>query len=186
VKLVPYLTYILRHSLHPDLLVVALSTGCIATYQLNLRDDEVPHLCHLKGFQQFPQMSLVLSLAPNSRSSTMLATLSTGEVSAVDVGTERTSASLSWKAHEMEVWCSAWKTSDVVLTGGDDALLKVWDLRQDQETPQMVSKRSNLSTFLSTDCLVTMPAWFQSFRGQIILFSQVRTTTICDHSIIEI
>jgi WD40 repeat protein len=116
----------------------------------------------------------------------MLATLSTGEVSAVDVGTERTSASLSWKAHEMEVWCSAWKASDVVLTGGDDALLKVWDLRQAQETPQMISKRSNLSTFLSTDCLVTMAAWFQSFRGQIILFSQVRTTTICDHSIIEI
>ena len=134
-------THNIRHILRPKQLVVALSNGTIALYELSMEVTEAPQLRHVGDFQQYPNSALVLSLAMDSTSALTIATLSTGKVSVVEVGMEDATASLVWKAHNLEVWCGAWKTSDTILTGGDDALLKVWDLRQDHRTPQMVCKR---------------------------------------------
>jgi WD40 repeat protein len=130
-----------RHSLRPEQLVVALSNGCIAIYELILNDTKAPQLRHLGNIPLFPQSSLLLSIAMNSTSGAVLTTLSTGEASIVDVKFGSTGASSVWKAHDLEVWCSAWKNSDTVMTGADDALLKLWDLRGDNSSPQMVCNR---------------------------------------------
>lgn len=63
-----------------------------------------------------------------------LVTLSTGEASVMDIADGDMGTANTWKAHDLEVWCSAWRTNNVVLTGGDDALLKVWDLRDNTAT----------------------------------------------------
>jgi len=103
---------------------------------------QAPQLRHVGNFQHYPDSTLVLSLAMDPNSAFTIATLSTGEVSVIDdVEMGNATASRIWKAHDLEVWCSAWKNSDTILTGGDDALLKIWDLRQDHQTPQMVCKR---------------------------------------------
>jgi diphthine methyl ester acylhydrolase len=132
----------IRHILRPERLLVALANGTIALYELSLEEIEAPQLRHVGDFQQYPDSTLVLSLSMNSTSASTIATLSTGQVSVVDLRMENATTSRIWKAHNLEVWCSAWKTSDTILTGGDDALLKLWDLRQDYQTPQMVCKRS--------------------------------------------
>jgi WD40 repeat protein len=134
----------IRHIIRPEQLVVALSNGTITLYELSLEEIEAPQLRHVGDFQHYPDSALVLSLSMNPTTAFTIATLSTGQVSIVDVGMENATTSRVWRAHNLEVWCSAWKTSDTVLTGGDDALLKVWDLRQDHQTPQMVCKRSNI------------------------------------------
>jgi WD40 repeat protein len=117
-----------RHTLQPDKLLVALSTGSFALYTLDL-GGESPQLHHIETYEQFPNSTLVLSIAVEEKSAAVLATLSTGEVSILDVDTQRATSRQMWKAHDLEVWCSAWKTPNEILTGGDDALLRLWDLR---------------------------------------------------------
>ena len=130
-----------RHIARPEQLVVALSNGTIALYELILEAMQAPQLRHVGSFQHYPDSTLVLSLAMDSNSAFTVATLSTGDVSVIDVGIGNATTLQIWKAHDLEVWCSAWKNSDTILTGGDDALLKIWDLRQDRQTSQMVCKR---------------------------------------------
>lgn len=125
--------------MQPGLLLVALSNGCTATYKLVL-DTPDPHLQLVSNAQLFPETCLVLSLAPNLRSNETLATLSTGEVAVMTTRNDTMELKQTWKAHDLEVWCSSWKTENTVLTGGDDALLKIWDLRDDTTTQSMVSK----------------------------------------------
>lgn len=130
-----------RHIHRPEQLVVALSNGTIALYELSLEVMQAPQLRHVGNFQYYHDSTLVLSLAMDLNSAFTIATLSTGDVSVIDVGMGNATASQIWKAHGLEVWCSAWKNPDTILTGGDDALLKIWDLRLDNQTPQMVCKR---------------------------------------------
>jgi WD40 repeat protein len=129
----------LRHSRQPDCLLVALSNGCTASYKLVL-DTPDPKLHLVESAQLFPDTCLVLSLAPNTVSDDTLATLSTGETAVVNTENGTMETKHTWQAHDLEVWCSAWKTPNVVLTGGDDALLRIWDLRDTTATQTMVSK----------------------------------------------
>ncbi|KAJ1970353.1 Diphthamide biosynthesis, partial [Dimargaris verticillata] len=49
----------------------------------------------------------------------------------------------TWLGHDFEAWIGAfdyWNTS-VVYTGGDDAKLKCWDMRQGTSQPSLISKR---------------------------------------------
>jgi diphthine methyl ester acylhydrolase len=87
----------------------------------------------------FPETTLVLSLAPAPEGGKILSTLSSGEVAVVGMGTAKDST-LLWNAHDLEVWCGAWKSAQTVLTGGDDAVLKVWDLREHLPLPSAVSR----------------------------------------------
>ena len=105
----------MRHPLDPAHLLVALSTGSMASYVLNL-DGQNPQLHLLRTYRQFDSSTLVLSLAMEKTYGGMVATLSTGEVAVINVEKENANTQQSWKAHDMEVWCSAWKTSNVVLT----------------------------------------------------------------------
>ena len=176
----------IRHILRLEQLVVALSNGTIALYELSLEEIQAPQLRHVGDFQQYPHSTLVLSLSMNSISAFTIATLSTGQVSVVDVEMQNVTTSRIWKAHDLEVWCSAWKTSDTLLTGGDDALLKVWDLRQDNQTPQVVCKRYNIEITSILICVATMLVWFQYFQSQMHSFSQAPTTILFAHSTIGI
>jgi WD40 repeat protein len=176
----------IRHIIRPRQLVVALSNGTIALYELSLGFIEAPQLRHLGDFQQYPNSTLVLSLAMDLTSALTIATLSTGKVSIVDVGMENLTSSRVWNAHNLEVWCSAWKTSDTILTGGDDALLKVWDLRQDHQTPQIVCKRYRIAGNTMLICIAITLVWFQYFQSQIQCFLQAPTTILFGHSTIGI
>jgi len=137
--LLVYFVFIIRHPLRPDILLVALSNGCMGSYKLVL-DGIEPELHFLESAKLFPDTSLVLSLAPSTVSESILATLSTGEVAVVTQANGNLGTTRTWQAHDLEVWCSAWKTPNIVLTGGDDALLRIWDLREDIATQTMVSK----------------------------------------------
>lgn len=128
-----------RHPYELDLLLVALSNGCMATYKLVLQDAEAA-LHFLDAAQLFSETSLVLSLTPNRNQEKTLITLSTGEVSVVDIPDGEMHIANTWRAHDLEVWCSAWKTNNVALTGGDDSLLKVWDLRDNTATQSMITR----------------------------------------------
>jgi hypothetical protein len=121
-----------------DQLIVALSTGATSLYSLN-SDMTKPQLHHIGTYQHFTSSTLVLSLSVEKASADILATLSTGEVAIIDMNNEGT-VKKSWKAHDLEAWCSAWKTSNEVLTGGDDSMLKSWDIRVDTATPSITSK----------------------------------------------
>jgi WD40 repeat protein len=120
-----------RDATQPNRLLVALSTGTIATYSLTLRP--TPTLTHTFDTQLFHDSTLVLSLAVASFTANVLATLSSGAVAIV----ERNKLGNQWKAHDLEVWCGAWKSSETLLTGGDDSKLKLWDLREKVETPSL-------------------------------------------------
>jgi WD40 repeat protein len=76
------------------------------------------------------------------RTGLAIATLSTGDVAIANVEKRSTTVLQTWKAHELEAWCGAWRDSNVVLTGGDDALLKIWDLRDPDGNAQIQNKRS--------------------------------------------
>lgn len=119
---------------------MALSNGCIALYELKL--DGSPFLEHINDSRLFPSTTLVLSLGMSSTSTSVITTLSTGEVSVLDMAQQFPQQTETWKAHDLEVWCSAWKTQDTILTGGDDSLFKVWDLRHNPKTTQQLSKWS--------------------------------------------
>jgi len=128
-----------RHPLRRDILLVALSNGCMGSYKLVL-DSTEPELHFIENAKLFPDTSLVLSLAPRTVSDSILATLSTGEVAVVSQVNGNIETTRTWQAHDLEVWCSAWKTPNIVLTGGDDALLRTWDIREDIVSQTMVSK----------------------------------------------
>jgi WD40 repeat protein len=132
------LKLIARHSVKLDQLIVALSTGAMSLYSLNL-DKTTPQLHHIGTYEHFDSSTLLLSLSVEKASADILATLSTGEAAIIDGSNEGT-IKKSWKAHDLEVWCSAWKTSNEVLTGGDDSMLKLWDIREDTATPSITSK----------------------------------------------
>jgi len=118
-------------------MVVALSNGRIAQYVLT-KDSGSPKLEYINDVHCFPDSALVLSLAVHGQSGKVLSTLSTGEVAIV--GPQAIDSPILWRAHDLEVWCGAWKSPDIVLTGGDDAKLKIWDLRGDPYVPSVVSK----------------------------------------------
>ena len=117
---------------------MALSKGRVALYELKLAGS--PRLEHIDDFHFFADTTLVLSLGISSQRPSVIATLSTGDMSVFDMAQQSPQQAESWKAHDLEVWCSAWKTQDTIMTGGDDSLLKVWDLRNNPKTAQAVSK----------------------------------------------
>jgi WD40 repeat protein len=129
----------------PKILTVALANGSIEVYALKLNGHDTPSLQKVDSIQYFEEFSLVLSLAA-SASTPLLATLSTGELSTLDVQSKTKDPISRWKAHNLEVWCAAWKSPETILSGGDDALLKVWDLRA-LSIPQASNKRYQLYTF---------------------------------------
>lgn len=119
---------------------MALSNGCIALYELKL--DGSPFLEHINDSRLCSSTTLVLSLGMSSTTTSVITTLSSGEVSILDMAQQSPQQTETWKAHDLEVWCSAWRTQDTILTGGDDSLLKIWDLRHDPKTTQSLSKWS--------------------------------------------
>ena len=119
---------------------MALSNGRIPVYILDLNGEQ-PQLRLLYEFTSFPTSVLVLSLATQPGSTSTLGTLATGEVSVLRIENEQFTQAETWKAHDLEAWCSAWKSSETILTGGDDCLLKLWDLRDEPRAGQLVNKR---------------------------------------------
>jgi len=122
------------------LLAVALANGSIELYDVNIDTDSSASLRKSNAVQASKESSLVLSLAV-STSTHLLATFSTGEISAGPLHSDKIERWTTWKAHDLEVWCGAWKSTDVVLSGGDDTFLKIWDLREDCSKPQAFNKR---------------------------------------------
>lgn len=119
---------------------MAVSTGRIELYILDFEAPNIPHLSHAGSYEEATESTLLLSLAVDINITPCMATLSTGEALIFDLNDGAPNVMHSWKAHSLEAWCGAWKTSNSVMTGGDDGLLKLWDLR-DLRTPQSVCRR---------------------------------------------
>ena len=118
---------------------MALSNGSIGLYSLK-PDGSRSQLLHIGDSIVSAQSDLVLALATQPSSDTLLSSLSNGEVSIVKVNNVEAVILNSWTAHNLEVWCSAWKDKNVVLTGADDALLKLWDIRDEPFEAKLASR----------------------------------------------
>ena len=123
----------------PEVLVVAMSNGSIGLYSLK-PDGPRSQLLHVGDSIVSAQSDLVLALATQPSSDTLLSSLSSGEVSIVKVNNVEAVILNSWIAHNLEVWCSAWKDQNVVLTGADDAILKLWDIRDEPFEAKLTSR----------------------------------------------
>ena len=119
----------IRHPVWQDTLIVAMSNGAIARYKLDL-GRMVPRL-YCQGMQAVSPVSttIVLSVNPSPTSDKSLATMSGGYAATAEFTIDDMRAQKHWRAHDLEVWCGAWKNPNEVLTGGDDSQLKLWDIR---------------------------------------------------------
>lgn len=144
------------------LYATAHAAGDIQIHHLVENDSQEMPFDLLQVGKSQPQDSLCLALAWNlpsmgSTSRKLISSYSDGHVAIHTVHTRTTSASTnvtanlelveSWSAHKMfqnpaEVWAACFTThEDVVLTGGDEGYLKIWDIRAGTSRPvQTLSK----------------------------------------------
>lgn len=93
--------------------------------------------CLLRETTRIDDASLCLSLDWNpSDSKEFCVTLSDGTVAL-----SRENSLTRWKAHDLEVWCACFDPEGrLLLTGSDDSLMKMWDIRADFERPTATTK----------------------------------------------
>ena len=62
-----------------------------------------------------------------------------------------------WQAHDLECWCAAFDPRDVncLYTGADDAMLKRWDLRCDNDESEPASTACNRRTHRAGVCCIS-------------------------------
>uniref|UniRef100_A0A3Q3IFF8 Diphthamide biosynthesis 7 n=1 Tax=Monopterus albus TaxID=43700 RepID=A0A3Q3IFF8_MONAL len=74
---------------------------------------------------------------------------SAGCVSVLSLAEGTLTALSQWKAHDFEAWISAFSYWDMqlVYSGGDDCILKGWDLRVGPSCPTFTSKRHSMGEF---------------------------------------
>ena len=62
-----------------------------------------------------------------------------------------------WQAHDLECWCAAFDPLDVncLYTGADDAMLKRWDLRCDNDESEPASTACNRRTHRAGVCCIS-------------------------------
>ena len=118
---------------------------------------------------------LVIESLPSSTAGSLVVSLSDGRLTLLEpdqIG--QLSITTAWAAHTHEPWCVAWNywdtnviysgtnayavfgmtTTDLLLPGGDDLRLKVWDIRQGFEQPIIVNKRC----VAKDECLQPLPS----------------------------
>lgn len=66
--------------------------------------------------------------------------LANGKVGILDMNTGDVK---TFKAHEFEVWTVTFSSSntDILMSGSDDSLLKLWDIRADTSKPFQINKQ---------------------------------------------
>lgn len=69
-----------------------------------------------------------LNLSVDILNNKSIVTTSKGMCHLIDL-TMKTEQHLSWKAHDLETWCGVFIDENLVATGSDDFLMKIWDLR---------------------------------------------------------
>jgi diphthamide biosynthesis protein 7 len=119
------------------LLAAAMETGNIEFYEeqdlkLVLRSESVRE-------QHDAKLSLALDWSPWT-SSSIVSSFSSGKVAILD--SNRDDEPMVWKAHDFEAWTCAFDKHlrDVVYSGSDDCLLRVWDAR---DTSSKVAERAH-------------------------------------------
>ncbi|BGP04894.1 hypothetical protein JCM10049v2_000696 [Rhodotorula toruloides] len=117
--------------------------------QLHKLDEESNRLSPLQTIDCTDESTLCLSLDWSTRRSatpdpaSIVVSLSDGSVCTLG-GESAFEVTSSWHAHDFEPWIAAfdcWESS-TVWTGGDDLMLKGWDLRQGCDRPTFVNKRT--------------------------------------------
>lgn len=84
---------------------------------------------------------LVLISCPLPSDDSIVVSLSTGSIALLQ-GEASLSVTSTWKAHMYEAWIAAFDAwnDQTVWTGGDDCVLKGWDLRDGCGRPTFVNK----------------------------------------------
>lgn len=110
------------HSTAPEL-AVADAKGAITFYAVaptSLSQTQALHVAE--------ESTLVLSLAYSPTPGSIISSLSNGSLAHITGESEYTVSS-QWHAHEFEPWITTFSDENTVWSGGDDCVLKRWDLR---------------------------------------------------------
>ncbi|KAF7306931.1 WD-REPEATS-REGION domain-containing protein [Mycena indigotica] len=137
-----------RH--HPSdapLLAIADSEGNISLHEL-----QESQLQSHSSVACAPSDVLCLSLDWSNRRNTspdtsLVVSLSNGSLCLLRLDDQGSSSGLrildTWHAHDFEPWIAAWDYWDMnsIFSGGDDMILKIWDVRQGFTSPVRTNKR---------------------------------------------
>jgi len=125
-----------------DILAVADSSGNCILYDYKKDNVQVSKTVCID------QSVLALSLdwVKTPMPEKIIVSLSNGELALIQVHDERMEPLNIWKAHCFEAWITAADFTDenIIYSGGDDCLLKLWDVRQGFCKPTSVSKHFSM------------------------------------------
>lgn len=123
----------IKFSPDASVLVSVHSTGNLIVWNINL---ELKELSQLHNWELFPLDNLITSVffSP-TKASSVLVTLTSGELAIVDISTGTTDVLST--SHDLECWTGSFgevgALENVVYTGGDDAKLIAHDLRSNEK-----------------------------------------------------
>lgn len=119
-----------------SILTIADSNGCAIFY--DLKDKKLIHKTSL----EIDSNSLCLSTDWFQSSTKAAYSMSSGEIVLVDYSQSMPIITDKWKGHSLEAWIVAAdaESENLIYTGADDCLLKLWDKRMGLTRPSFTSK----------------------------------------------
>ncbi|WWC68733.1 uncharacterized protein I206_102667 [Kwoniella pini CBS 10737] len=150
---------------------VADAKGHITLYSLN---NETRRLEEMQQIDVDEESSLCLSLdwsnRLNNSTSTIITSLSTGNLAHIVSTPTGWQVDQSWKAHDFEPWITSFDNwdSNTVWSGGDDCKLKRWDIRETFR-PTFINKNfdagvTTISSSPHTEHLLAVGSYDENLR----------------------
>ncbi|KXS14539.1 hypothetical protein M427DRAFT_57455 [Gonapodya prolifera JEL478] len=171
------------------MMAVATSTGIVSLLQVRSRPDtassqhttlEQSTTVSNPLSEQFsvPPLALSLSLSQTATATPSIATCySSGHLAVLTVTPTSLNPVRVWKAHELETWCVSFGTDDgginTVLSGADDALIKMWDVREGSSRP-LVTVECHSSGVTSISPYPNLPYFLSTSYDQHVMLHDVR------------
>jgi diphthamide biosynthesis protein 7 len=126
-------------TLHFPLLFTANSDNQIKVYNMDIQSKEINQY-HYKSINEAVP-SLCLSLDKCNDNRTLLVSDSNGHLTTIDA--ESMNIIMQWKGHSFEAWTVTFHhhNQHIIISGGDDCMMNVWDTRCNIISPSNVGNR---------------------------------------------
>ncbi|KAI9335677.1 WD repeat-containing protein 85 [Obelidium mucronatum] len=125
---------------------IADAKGNVSLYTLDNHDKKAlnPLTTYSNNLENILCLSVDWSNRLSNSSQNIIVSQSNGHLTLLEVAESSLVEKETWIAHEFEAWIGAfdqWKPESVVYSGGDDCILKCWDIRSGSASEQMKSRR---------------------------------------------